>query len=175
MKQKRKIMFIGKRIYLALVIMLACGFISGLDAQVLPPRPIVVTINHSQPLAFGAFSPGASGGTVRVYPNGSRAATGDVVLFSLGYPFTPAMYYVRANPGTVISIINPSPVTLNGSSGGTLLLTISGSLPSSPFITSVPWQMQTTVLIGGILTVGDIVANPPGNYEGTFEVIFVQE
>jgi hypothetical protein len=44
-----------------------------------------------------------------------------------------------------------------------------------PFVTSVPWQMQTTLLVGGTLTVGDIGANPPGNYTGTFSITVVQQ
>lgn len=144
-------------------------------AQEPPPRPVIVTFNESQPLAFGAFSPGASGGTVTVAPAGTRISAGDVVLLSMGFVYTPAMFYVRANPGTVLSLLVSPPVTLTGSGGGTLTLQVSGSLPSSPFVTTLPWPQQTTVLVGGILTVGNMVSNPPGNYTGSFSITLVRE
>ena len=110
-----------------------------------------------------------------VFPGGSRSSTGDVVLLSLGYLFTPAMFYVRANPGTVLSVLVNPPVTLTGSNGGTMTLQTGGTLPASPFVTTLPWPQQTTLLLGGTLTVGNIGANPAGSYTGTFNVTFVQE
>jgi hypothetical protein len=140
-----------------------------------PPRPVVVTFNSAQPLAFGAFSPGAAGGTVTVAPNGTRTAGGSVVLLSLGYAYTPAMFNVKTNQGTVLSILATPPVILTGSGGGTLSLQISGSLPASPFVTTIPWPQLTTVLVGGILTIGNIASNPPGNYTGTFNITVIRE
>lgn len=146
-----------------------------LQAQEPPPRPVVVTGNASQPLAFGAFSPGAAGGTVTVSPNGTRSAGGSVVLLSLGYVYTPAMFYVRANQGTVLSVLIPPPAVLTGSGGGTLSLQVAGSLPASPFVTTLPWPQVTTLLIGGTLTIGNIAANPPGTYTGTYSITVIRE
>jgi len=147
----------------------------SVKAQELPPRPVVVTANPAQPLAFGAFSPGVSGGTITVTPAGTRSSSGSVVLLSLGYVYNPAMFYVRANPGTVLSVLATPPVTLTGSGGGTITLQTSGTLPASPFVTTLPWPQQTTLLMGGILTVGDIASNPSGTYTGTFTVTLVRE
>jgi hypothetical protein len=144
-------------------------------AQEPPPRPVIVTFNESQPLAFGAFSPGAAGGTVTVTPEGTRGAAGDVVLLSMGYVYTPAMFYVRANPGTVLSVLVSPPVTLTGSGGGTLTLQVTGTLPASPFVTTLPWPQQTTVLAGGILTIGNMASNPPGSYTGNFSITLIRE
>lgn len=154
---------------------LLCVLCLTVSAQEPPPRPVMVTFNESQPLAFGAFSPGAVGGTVTVAPDGTRSSAGDVVLLSMGYIFTPAMFYVRANPGTVLSLLVSPPVTLNGSGGGTLTLQVAGSLPASPFVTTLPWPQQTTVLVGGILTIGNIASNPPGNYTGNFNITIIRE
>ena len=175
MKEEENILLSGKRIILIIIITFVCGCITILKAQELPPRPVIVTFNNAQPLAFGAFTPGLSGGTVTVFPGGSRSSTGDVVLLSLGYLFTPAMFYVRANPGTVLSVLINPPVTLTGSGGGTMTLQTGGTLPASPFVTTLPWPQQTTLLLGGTLTVGNIGANPAGSYTGTFNVTFVQE
>ncbi|MEZ5019255.1 MAG: DUF4402 domain-containing protein [Bacteroidales bacterium] len=145
------------------------------NAQEPPPRPVIITANASQPLAFGAFSPGISGGTVTVTPSATRSSTGSVVLLSMGYTYTPAMFYVRANRGTVLSLLGNPPVTLTGSGGGTITLQISGSQPASPFVTTLPWPQQTTLLVGGILTVGNIASNPPGTYSGSFTITLVRE
>lgn len=175
MKEAGNILHSGKKIFLIITITLVCGLVGGLKAQEFPPRPVIVTFNNAQPLAFGAFTPGFSGGTVTVFPNGSRSSSGDVILLGLSYLFTPAMFYVRANPGTILSILVNPPVTLTGSLGGTMTLQTGGTLPASPFVVSLPWPQQTTVLLGGTLTVGNIGANPAGSYTGSFNVTFVQE
>ena len=145
------------------------------QAQEPPPRPVILTANPSQPLAFGAFTPGASGGTVTISPNGTRSAGGSVVLLSLGYVYTPAMFYVRANMGTVLSVLVTPPAILTGSGGGTLTLQVAGSLPASPFVTTLPWPQYTTLLLGGTLTIGNIASNPPGTYTGTYSVTLIRE
>lgn len=161
---------------IATAIMVLCGLFTTLNAQPHPPRPVIITVNYSQPLAFGAFIPGVSGGTVTVAPDGStRIATGTVILISLGYIYTPAMFYVKANPGTVLSLLAGPPSILPGSNGGTLSLQLDDTYPASPFVTQLPFQQQTTVLLGGTLTVGTIASNPPGSYSGTIDVTFVQE
>ncbi|WP_261387807.1 DUF4402 domain-containing protein [Chitinophaga pinensis] len=87
-------------------------------AQEPPPRPISVYVNPAQGLIFGAFFQGITGGTVILYPDGSRSVTGSIVQANLGYPFSPAIFEVDANPGTLISIMNGPDVTLTGSNGG---------------------------------------------------------
>jgi len=146
-----------------------------LQAQEPPPRPVVITGNASQPLAFGAFSPGAAGGTVTVSPDGTRTAGGSVILFSLGYVYTPAMFDLRANQGTVLSVLIPPPAILTGSGGGTLSLQVGGTLPASPFVTTLPWPQQTTLLVGGTLTIGNITTNPAGTYTGTYSITLIRE
>jgi hypothetical protein len=139
-------------------------------AQELPPRPIVVTV--TQDLGFGAFYHGAAGGTVTVNPDGSRSASGDVVLLALGYTFSPATYRIVGNPGTVVSLLNGPDVLLSGSNGGSLSLHIGDSDPASPLVLTPGLNILN---VGGILTVGNTLANPPGSYTGTFDITFVQE
>lgn len=140
-----------------------------------PPRPIAIYINPAQGLIFGAFFQGIAGGTVIVYPDGSRSVTGDIVQANLGMPYSPAIFEVEAQQGTLISILNGPDVTLHGSNGGALILHIGSSSTGSPFITTVAPPGRTQVRIGGTLTVGSPLANPPGSYNGTFAVTFIQE
>ncbi|WP_343667969.1 DUF4402 domain-containing protein [Chitinophaga sp.] len=163
------------------------GFITGIlflmgvlaalpsRAQQPPPRPIAIYVNPAQGLRFGAFTMGASGGTVTVFSDGSRSSTGSVVLLQMGVSFAPAIFEVDANPGTLIQIVNGSSALLTGSNGGTLTMTIGASSTGSPFIATATPPARTLVRIGGTLTVGNILANPPGQYSGTFNVTFIQE
>ena len=149
---------------------LSCSF-----GQEAPPRPITVYVNPAQGLNFGAFTQGVTGGTVIIYPTGVRSTTGDVLQLPSGIPFSPAIFEVEANVGTVVSIINGPDVQLNGSNGGSMLLQLGGSSTGSPFITTIPPPARTEVRIGGTLFVGSQLANPGGEYSGTFMVTFVQE
>ncbi|SDF68212.1 DUF4402 domain-containing protein [Chitinophaga filiformis] len=144
-------------------------------AQEPPPRPISVYVNPAQGLIFGAFFQGVTGGTVTVFPDGSRTVTGSIVQANLGLPFSPAIFEVEANPGTLISIMNGPDVTLTGSNGGTLSLHIGTASTGSQFITNTTPPARTLVRIGGTLTVGPPLANPAGSYSGIFSVTFIQE
>jgi len=142
-------------------------------AQEPPPRPITVTV--TQNLGFGAFTLGVTGGTVSIDPSSIRASTGDVLLLNLGYLYSAASYRLVGNPGTVVSILNGSDVSLAGSGGGSLLLHIGSSNPPSPFVISTVPPNYTVMTVGGVLTVGNTASNPPGSYSGTFNITFVQE
>lgn len=150
-------------------------FTSELRAQEHPPRPISVYVNPAQGLIFGAFFQGITGGSVILYPDGSRSVTGDIVLANLGMPFSPAIFEVDANPGALISILNGPDVTLSGSNGGTLRLHIGTASTGSPFIATAIPPNRTEVRIGGTLLVGSPLANPSGVYNGYFSVTFIQE
>jgi Domain of unknown function (DUF4402) len=151
------------------------GILPVAFGQEAPPRPITVYVNPAQGLIFGAFTQGVTGGTVIIYPNGVRSTTGDILQLPSGIPFSPAIFEVEANVGTVVSIINGPDVQLSGSNGGSMMLQLGGSSTGSPFITTIPPPGRTEVRIGGTLFVGSPLANPGGEYSGTFMVTFIQE
>jgi hypothetical protein len=139
-------------------------------AQEPPPRPLKITVNQN--LSFGAFYHGAGGGTVTVKTDLSRIASGDVVLLTMGYPFSPAIYTLTGTPGRIVSFLNPGEITLAGSNGGSLKLNLGTSNPASPFVlTSTPLSLY----IEGILTDGPPASNPPGNFSGSFNITLMQE
>jgi hypothetical protein len=148
---------------------------SKAKGQELPPKPIAVYVNPAQVLSFGAFYHGTTGGSVIIYPNGSRSVTGDVIQANVGTVYSPALFEIEANEGTLIAILNGPDVTLSGSNGGTMTLHIGNAAPASPLVTTAPSSQRTLVSIGGTLTVGNALTNPPGNYSGTFSVTFIQE
>ncbi|MDI9552630.1 MAG: DUF4402 domain-containing protein [Bacteroidota bacterium] len=139
-----------------------------------PPRPIRI-YPTSQILSFGAFYHGASGGTVIIDPSGSRSATGDVIPLGLGYSFSAAMFEVHAQRGTVISILNGPPVTISGSNGGSIQLVTGPTDPGPTFVSTVHFNVPIPLYVGGTITVGSPVANPPGTYNGTFNITIVKE
>jgi hypothetical protein len=151
-------------------------FLGSLEikAQEPPPRPIRINAT-AQGLSFGAFYHGAVGGTITISPASSRSSTGDVVLLGLGYPFSAALFEVHAQRGTVISILNGPDVSLIGTPSGSMTLHIGSSNPTSPFVSTVPYTVAIPLYIGGILTVGNSAANPPGSYTGTFDITIVRE
>jgi uncharacterized protein DUF4402 len=150
-------------------------FTYDLYAQEQPPRPISVYVSPVQGLSFGAIILGTSGGTVTVSPNGSRSSTGGVFLGDFGFSYSPALFEIEANPGTLISIMNGPDVTLTGSNGGTMTLKLGNSEPASPFVTTTQYPTRTLLRIGGTLEVGSALANPAGSYNGTFSITLIQE
>ncbi len=149
--------------------------ISPLYCQEPPPRPILVSANMAQFLNFGAFYQGTSGGSVIVYSDGTRSKTGDIVLLGMGYNFSPGLYDLVGNPGTLVSILD-STAELTGDNGGTLTLQISSvTNPQYSIIITTSPPSATQVSIGATLIVGTPLNNPPGNYSGSFDVTFVQE
>ncbi|WP_109695768.1 DUF4402 domain-containing protein [Chitinophaga deserti] len=140
-----------------------------------PPRPIAVHVDPGQGLIFGAFFSGPSGGTVTIFPDGTRTVMGTVVGANMGYPFAPAIFEVEANPGTIIHIIRGPAVVLNGSNGGSMTMTIGQFSTSDTFVTTATPPTRNLVRVGGILTVGSPPSNPVGAYNGTFSLTFIQE
>lgn len=163
----------AKAYFFTCVIMCGLSFVS--NAQPPPPKPISVYTNPAQGLIFGAFFHGPSGGTVVIHPDGTRNVTGSLVQANLGFSFSPAVFEVEANQGTLVSIMNGPDVTLTGSKGGTLSLHIGDASTGPVFVTTASPPSRTQVRIGGTLTVGTPIANPPGNYSGTFSITFIQQ
>ncbi len=141
----------------------------------LPPRPIAIFTNPEQGLIFGTFFRGNTGGSVIIYPDGSRSVTGDIIQSNIGVPFSPAIFEVEANQGTIITILNGPDIILNGSNEGTVSLRLGNANTGSPFITSAQRPARTTVRIGGTLTVNGPLTSPSGAYSGVFYVTFIHQ
>jgi len=174
MRFELRLVFGRKRlIFLFLaILLLAAG--REIKAQEPPPRPIRIFATP-QILSFGAFYHGAIGGTVVVSPGGVRTATGDVVLLGLGFVPSAALFEIHAHAGTVVSILNIPDVLLTGVPSGSMSLHAGPTNPVSPLVSNVHFNVPIPLYVGGTLTVGNSVANPPGSYSGTFEITIVRE
>lgn len=169
-----------RRIHIrALIILILCIVSVTSYAQTpidsLPNDPGKLVVYTMQNLKFGAFSQGALGGTVTISPSGTRTSTGDVILLNMGITYYQALFDLEVPYGTVVSLMNGPNVTLVGSNGGSMSMAIGDSSPSSPFFTSVQPPGRTQLSLGGTLTVGNPVSNPPGTYSGTLFITFNQE
>ena len=138
----------------------------------IPGDPGAITVYPVQNMSFGAFTNSSSGGSVIISPNGTRSLTGDIVLLNLGTTYFQSIFDIDAPIGSIVSLLNGPDATLSGSNGGSLSMHIGNSDPSSPFIIVVTQPTRTQVSIGGTLTIGSPVANPPGTYTGTFYITF---
>ena len=147
-------------------------FCFSVSAQEQPPRPLQITT--FQNLSFGAIIQGAIGGTLTIDPQGSPSVTGDLILVNMGYTRAPAIFEIRAIPGSLITIVNGPDITMTGP-GGTLKMHVGASIPTSPFVNTRDLLSPIQVRIGGTLTVSNSMANPAGNYIGTFTVTFAQQ
>lgn len=160
--------------YILLISVIVLEGSMKLQAQEPPPRPIRIT-STGQNLSFGVFYHGLSGGSVIVDPEGSRTSTGDVGLINIGLAVSAAVFEVHAHPGTIISILNNNPYTLTGTPSGTMLLNITSTNPSSPFVSTSHFNVPIFINVGGTLIVRSTAFNPPGSYTGTFNITLVRE
>lgn len=140
-----------------------------------PRDPGSISVYTVQNLSFGAFSPGANGGTISIAANGTRSVTGSVVPLNMGFQYFQANFEIEAPAGSIISILTGPNATLTGSNGGSMSLSISAPSPMAPFSTSIIPPGRTLVSFGGTLTVGTILTTLPGVYTGTFAITFNQE
>lgn len=140
-----------------------------------PPIPVRVEVNTARWLNFGAFTTGETGGTVVVNHSGNRTSTGDVTLLNMGPAESSALFDVTAIPGTIIQISAPVNVPLTGTNGGTIYLDIDSFSTGQVFIHTGNANTPTSVEVGGTLNVGAPGANPPGKYDGTFTLTFINQ
>jgi len=150
-------------------------FTFSATAQENPPIPIQVQVNTVQFLNFGTFTVGTGIGTVTVNSDGNRTNTGDTYLLNMGATPSAALFDVTANPGTIIQIQPQSSINLPGSNGGNITLNIDSYSTGQIFITTANPPFANPVYVGGTLTVGSSSANPPGQYNGTFTLTFIQQ
>ena len=157
------------------------------NAQEQPPKPIEVAltgikVEKVQDLSFGTFILAVNSGTVTVESSGLRTASNTSFLpATLSSPISPspAIFYVTALPGTLITI-QGSNNTLNcpGPGGGSVYLTMADSNPISPFVVPSPntpggKYTEVAVRIGGTLTINALTTE--GVYTGPFTVTFIQQ
>ena len=150
-------------------------FCIQIPAQNTPfPPPNQMQVYSIQQLEFGSFSTGASGGMVVISPQGVRTPSGSVIL--MGSSFNQAIFEIQLIPGRLVDVIMGPQIQLTRiGGGGSMNMQVGPSDRGTSFITNGGHPFMNTVNVGGTLYVGNSTANPPGSYEGTFSVTFIQE
>jgi hypothetical protein len=138
-----------------------------------PPAPMKVT--KFQDMNFGTVIMGITPGTVIMSPSGIRSKLGGAVLPSLGDPGHEAVFEVKAAPGTLITMSIVSSNRTNAGRDMILNVDLTDIYPASPFINTLQPNGITDVHVGGRLSVGSVGDIPPGIYEGSITVTFIQQ
>ncbi|MEJ7738950.1 MAG: DUF4402 domain-containing protein [Chitinophagaceae bacterium] len=167
--------WITKLLFVVLLSLVSFCSFAQTPTDPLPGDPGSITVFTIQHMSFGAFHPGANGGSIIISTSGSRSVTGAVVPLNMGIPYFQSIFEIEAPEGTIVSILNGPDATLTGSNGGSMSLRLNNSAPASPFSTIVPAPGRTQVNIGGTLTVGPPQVTIPGSYSGIFFITFNQE
>ena len=127
--------------------------------------------NEDEPLNFGRFTPGSSGGAVVITPDGLRTVRGTVMPAGGGQ--SPGRFLVTGEPGASFTISLPDEETIlvHQQSGNTMQVNgwISDPPPGDAANLS---DGSRVVSIGATLNIGNMAENPVGIYSGTFTLTF---
>jgi hypothetical protein len=156
------------------VILFVCR-INAYTQSAVPAETIAATT--VQTIHFGAFCiTGNSGGTITVSYDGTRTATGDIVLLSANPAANAAVFELNLHPGKRVTIATDETAQLNGTKGSSMRIDI-GPTDKGPngssFMASIDGNPVTFLRVGGTL---HIPANcRAGSYSGAFNVSFKEE
>jgi hypothetical protein len=125
-----------------------------------------ISLLNTRGIAFGAFAAG-TGGSVVISPEGSRSATGDVVLISAS-DGAAAQFTISGDADFAYSIDLPSDGTVELSDSAGHSMTINGFTSSPPLFGQLSSLGSQELAVGATLNVG--ANQPAGNYSGTFLV-----
>jgi len=152
------------------------------NAPPLPQRTATATV--TQNLSFGDISVESSstGGKVTVDYSGSRTSIGNLYLLNLGNPVEQAILEFHLCPGRSVKVLfNPLVPLTYGSSQMSLLIdklrigTTLISTSGQSFFSNKGCNDTHYIEVGGTLTVGNLLSNPPGEYLGSFSITLAQE
>jgi hypothetical protein len=137
-------------------------------AEILP----ALTASETAQLNFGRFSPTTQGGQVIMTPDGTRMATGTVVLAQGSHQS--ARFYVTGEENATYSITLPAdPITIiNTNNSKSMTVSDWNSSPVQGTGTGLLAGGAQEVRVGATLTVGNMEDNPVGIYSGTFVIRF---
>lgn len=152
------------------ILFLFLMFLGGISS--LSGQPIDLNVTCTQHLSFGQFYPSASGGTIGVPISGNFTPSG---IIHLGGQVHPAIFIASSNTNNqdIIIQINTKVIELTNQNGaGKMTLTL-----TTPNIERFKTNKNKSqeIIIGGTLQVSNISSNPPGDYRGSFDVVFIKQ
>lgn len=132
-------------------------------------------LSITQNLSFGTFAPAFGTSTVTISPNGTRIISGGAI--ALGFAnYSPAILTYTASKSkknTSIHILYTTNINIIYN-GHNMAVVIGPTDKINDRYITLPNQ-STEIRIGGRLTINNIVSNPSGTYQGTFNITIIQE
>ncbi len=163
----------GRILFLTALFFIGITYLKAQPA--LPPRSLTVTA--TQALHFGTIAlSGNSTGTVTVGWDGSRSATGNIILLSIFPSPQPAIFEIKLCQGRNVIITFSNTTVLTGNQGGSLQLDIGPTDQggnNAIFAAGNDCNFITPLRVGGTLHLP--LNATPGTYTGSFEITFHQE
>lgn len=150
------------------------GFVkaqSSISAQAFAEVIEALAASEEEPLNFGRFTTGSSGGAIIISPDGLRSVRGTVT--TAGGMHSPARFVVTGSPGAsfTISLPGEETVLVHRQTGNTMQ--VNGWISDPPSGDAARLTDGSRVVsIGATLNVGSMEENPVGMYTGTFELTF---
>lgn len=163
---------------LLLIVLASLYFLQGKCQQValsITASGTALKVTVRQEISFGAFTQGASGGSITISPEGTRIASGTVVPLNFGSTYLPLILEIEGPKGSIVSMLTDETTLLTGSNGGVMKLKLRRSNPMMPFIISEDALAKSVIKLGAELVAGNLIESPPGNYSGSLHISFVVE
>jgi len=135
-------------------------------------RIVINTLSH---LSFGAFYPGAFGGTISISKEGMRTATGSVVLFGSNVNTSPAVYEIRCPAYTMIHIMTDKQIVLKGHGNNNLICIPDIAEKSHSMVTPHNSENGFIFSIGAKLIIDGSKQISSGDYSGRISIFIVVE
>ncbi|MFB0905171.1 MAG: DUF4402 domain-containing protein [Nonlabens sp.] len=157
-----------------LIIIVICIRFTIYGQPSLPKRSLEVS--EVQSLQFGVFLDTSNGGSVTVDWDGTRTATGSVILLDTPPYSKPAIFEISLLQGRNVYIDFATSTYLTGRNGGALIMNIGPTDKGGSgafFSTSNNREFKTMLRVGGELEIppGAI----PGSYSGYYYITFNYE
>ncbi len=145
---------------------------STVNGEIFAEVVSALTAAEMAQLNFGKFSPTTQGGQVLITPEGSRMATGTIVL-SQG-PHQAAGFIITGEDNATFSISLPTqPATItNLANAKTMIVDDWISIPAMGTGVGILAGGMQEIKVGATLNVGSMEDNPVGLYSGTYQIKF---
>ncbi len=127
----------------------------------------LVTAREKVQMNLGRFSTDEGGGSLVLTPDGLRIARGSVIL--LNSFASQAVFVISGSPDNSLSVLlptTPQPLLHNRTSNRIYLENWTYNIPQTN-------DGKILVNVGATLEVGPESINPPGEYSGTYQVVFI--
>jgi hypothetical protein len=145
------------------------GVLGKMEVEIAVP----VTATETELLNFGRIVPEASGGTVRISPQGERTSTGSITMMDDAY--SAGRFTIAGMPNSLVSIVLPQTPQILVLSSGVSEVTVDEFTSDVPVGGQVVRQNdgKAEISIGATLYIANGLSNPAGYYTGTYEVVFM--